>query len=402
MPGGGRALERVLAVAVGALLELSAQRAGGERLGVAVVIERQQPSLLGDEQEYEPHHHGDRAAVDLGAARGLRAARRGVRGPRGRASRSGARRRGGPGRRAGRRPPAGLPALSASSAASPCSSGSAKNRRAPSSVTNARSVIGSSSHSSARHVQIPVLSPCARPHERPALRHRSRAQAARSLARASSAARSSGLAAHASPDQGRSNAVPCGWRWTSRTAGVAVLGAVAHDVGGAQRHAVLGDAVRRVWLGRLRGGVAKPEQLVEDPPNPAFAEACVVAPLAVGDTEVGEVAVLPPGRRGGPSSSVGTVRNGPLVWTSESHSAWCSRSSFVRRRRGTGIYNRDSLGHEQRHRGREQPVCRIVVAAGDRRLLALDLVGDRVEPRAQRPQVLLDLRDDRRRRAPGR
>ena len=67
VPGGGRALERVLAVAVGALLQLRAQRARGERLGVARVVDRQQPALLGDEQEHQAHHHRDRAAVDLGA-----------------------------------------------------------------------------------------------------------------------------------------------------------------------------------------------------------------------------------------------------------------------------------------------------------------------------------------------
>ena len=69
VPGGGRALERILAVAVGALLELGAQRARGQGLGVARVVDRQQPALLGDEQEHEPHHHGDRAAVDLGLSR---------------------------------------------------------------------------------------------------------------------------------------------------------------------------------------------------------------------------------------------------------------------------------------------------------------------------------------------
>ena len=106
VPGGGRALERVLAVAVGALLQLRAQRARGERLGVERVVDRQQPALLGDEQEDEAHHHGRRAAVDLGVfevsqqlavAVAVLAVERGDRA---------ARRRGGPGRRAGRRPPA--------------------------------------------------------------------------------------------------------------------------------------------------------------------------------------------------------------------------------------------------------------------------------------------------------
>ena len=41
VPGGGRALERILALAVGALLELGAQRARGERLGIAGVVDRQ-------------------------------------------------------------------------------------------------------------------------------------------------------------------------------------------------------------------------------------------------------------------------------------------------------------------------------------------------------------------------
>ena len=65
VPGGRRALQRVLALAVGALVQLRAQRARGQRLGVARVVDGQQPALLGHEQEDEPHHHGDRAAVDL-------------------------------------------------------------------------------------------------------------------------------------------------------------------------------------------------------------------------------------------------------------------------------------------------------------------------------------------------
>ena len=67
VPGGGRALQRILAVAVGALLQLRAQRARRQRLVVARIVDRQQPPLLGDEQEHQSHHHRDRAAVDLGA-----------------------------------------------------------------------------------------------------------------------------------------------------------------------------------------------------------------------------------------------------------------------------------------------------------------------------------------------
>ena len=65
VPGGGGRLQRVLAVAVGALLELRAERGRRERLGVERVVERQQPALLGDEQEDQAHHHRDRASVDL-------------------------------------------------------------------------------------------------------------------------------------------------------------------------------------------------------------------------------------------------------------------------------------------------------------------------------------------------
>ena len=36
-----------------------------ERLRVERVVDRQQPPLLGHEQEDEAHHHRDRAAVDL-------------------------------------------------------------------------------------------------------------------------------------------------------------------------------------------------------------------------------------------------------------------------------------------------------------------------------------------------
>jgi hypothetical protein len=58
----------LLAAAVSALLQLGAQRACGQRLGVELVLDRQQLALLGHEQEHEPHHHHDRAAVDLFAA----------------------------------------------------------------------------------------------------------------------------------------------------------------------------------------------------------------------------------------------------------------------------------------------------------------------------------------------
>ena len=67
VPGGGRALEWVLAVAVSALLQLATERARGERLRVTRVVDRQEAALLGDKQEHQAHHHRDRAAVDLGA-----------------------------------------------------------------------------------------------------------------------------------------------------------------------------------------------------------------------------------------------------------------------------------------------------------------------------------------------
>ena len=67
VPRGLRVLQDVLAVAVGPLVQLGAQRRGGERLVVALLVDRQQPPLLGDEEEDEAHHHRDRAPVDLGA-----------------------------------------------------------------------------------------------------------------------------------------------------------------------------------------------------------------------------------------------------------------------------------------------------------------------------------------------
>ena len=66
VPRRSRALERVLALAVGLLLELCAQRARGEGLRVAGVVDRQEAPLVGDEQEHQPHHHGHRSAVHLG------------------------------------------------------------------------------------------------------------------------------------------------------------------------------------------------------------------------------------------------------------------------------------------------------------------------------------------------
>jgi len=66
VPGGGRALQRIFAVAVGTLLDLRAQPGGRERLGVQRGVDRQQLALLGDEQEDEAHHHRPRAAIDFG------------------------------------------------------------------------------------------------------------------------------------------------------------------------------------------------------------------------------------------------------------------------------------------------------------------------------------------------
>jgi hypothetical protein len=63
LPGGVAALQRLLAEAVGLLLELPAQ--GGDRVGLVVelVAEQEQPALLGRQQEHQPHHHGDGGLV---------------------------------------------------------------------------------------------------------------------------------------------------------------------------------------------------------------------------------------------------------------------------------------------------------------------------------------------------
>ena len=66
MPGGGAALERVVAVADCRGPEVVAQGEHGVRLGPERVLRRQEAALLGEQQEHEPHQHRDGRLVDLG------------------------------------------------------------------------------------------------------------------------------------------------------------------------------------------------------------------------------------------------------------------------------------------------------------------------------------------------
>ncbi len=66
VPGGRATLEGVLAVPGRSASKVVAQGQHRVRLGPQRVLGRQQPSLLGEEQEHEAHQHGDRCLVDFG------------------------------------------------------------------------------------------------------------------------------------------------------------------------------------------------------------------------------------------------------------------------------------------------------------------------------------------------
>ena len=168
-------------------------------------------------------------------------------------------------------------------------------------MANARSVTGSSSHSSARQVQVPVVSP-GRAHTSVQRSPLVTSASGTPLARASSAARSIGLAAQSSPGERPVERGAVRRDVDEQHRGLAVAAAVAHDEVGAQRHAVLGDAVRRVGVGRLGDGAVELEHLAEHPPDPAVRAGRVVAPLRVGEAQPRQRGrASPPGRPAAPA-----------------------------------------------------------------------------------------------------